>query len=216
MEDGHASPEARYERRESIELAFTAALQHLPARQRAVLILRDVVGLSAGEVAEALDSTPASVYSALQRAHRVVDERLPARSQQATLRALGDRRLQKLVESHVDAWERGDVASLVALLTDDVVLTMPPIPTWFQGREAVATFLAGLPARAGTELAPRPAARERTARLRRRTSWTASAAVFTAHAIEVVGVRGDRISELHAFLSPGSFAAFGLPAELPA
>src|SRR5213595_962927 len=95
-------PDARYEQRESIELAFTAALQHLPARQRAVLILRDVLGLSAGEVAEALESTPASVYSALQRAHRVVDERLPAQSQQATLRALGDDRLRALVESHVD------------------------------------------------------------------------------------------------------------------
>ncbi len=113
VEDGRASPEARYERRESIELAFTAALQHLPARQRAVLILRDVIGLSAGEVAEALDSTPASIYSALQRAHASVEERLPARSQQATLRALGDVRLRALVESHVDAWERGDVESLV-------------------------------------------------------------------------------------------------------
>ena len=214
MEDGRASPEARYERRESIELAFTAALQHLPARQRAVLILRDVVGLSAGEVAQALDSTPASVYSALQRAHRGVDELLPAQSQQTTLRALGDRRLQALVERHVDAWERGDVDSLVALLTDDVVLTMPPIPTWFSGREAVAEFLAG-----------RPLAHGRSWRLRplRASGQLAYGSylldrergVFAAHAIEVVRVRGDRICELHAFLFPERFAAFGLPRELP-
>jgi RNA polymerase sigma-70 factor (ECF subfamily) len=215
VEDGRASPEARYERRESIELAFTAALQHLPARQRAVLILRDVIGLSAGEVAEALDSTPASVYSALQRAHRGVDERLPAQSQQATLRALGDRRLQTLVERHVDAWERGDVESLVLLLTDDVTLTMPPIPTWFNGRTAVGAFLAGwplahghcwrlLPVRASGQLAFGAYSRSH------------ERGVYVAHALEVVTLRGDRFSELHAFLSPERFEAFGLPQELPA
>jgi RNA polymerase sigma-70 factor (ECF subfamily) len=213
VEDGRASPEARYERRESIELAFTAALQHLPARQRAVLILRDVIGLSAGEVAEALDSTPASVYSALQRAHKGVDERLPAQSQQATLRALGDERLRVLVESHVDAWERGDVASLVSLLTDDVTLTMPPIPTWFRGREAVASFLAAWP------LAHRRSWRMIPVRASGQIAFGAYSrdperGVFRAHVIEVITVRGDRISEIAAFMAPESFASFGLPAEI--
>jgi RNA polymerase sigma-70 factor (ECF subfamily) len=141
--DALAAPAARYEARESVELAFIAALQHLPGRQRAVLILREVLGFSAREVADTLDTTPVSVDSALQRAHRSVEQRLPARSQQATLRALGDERLSELVGGDVDAWERGDVDALVAMLTQDARVTMPPIPTWYTGHDAVRAFLAG-------------------------------------------------------------------------
>jgi RNA polymerase sigma-70 factor (ECF subfamily) len=130
LEDGPAGPEARYEQRESVELAFIAALQHLPARQRAVLILRDVLGFSAREVAEALETTPASVDSALQRAHKSVDERLPEQSQQATLRSLGDVALRDVVERYVDAWERGDVEAVVAMLAENATIAMPPMPTW--------------------------------------------------------------------------------------
>jgi RNA polymerase sigma-70 factor (ECF subfamily) len=114
-EDGNASPDARYERREAVELAFIAALQHLPARQRAVLILRDVLGFSAKEVAEMLESTPTSVNSALQRARRTLDERLPDTSRQATVRALGDDGVRKLVERFTSAFERDDVDAIVAL-----------------------------------------------------------------------------------------------------
>ena len=151
-----AGPEARYEQRESVELAFIAALQHLPARQRAVLILRDVLGFSGGEVADALDTTPASVYSALQRAHRTVDERLPEQSQQATLRALGDERpARDRRRATWRAWERGDVDAVVAMLAEDAVLAMPPMPTWYRrprgGRR--------LP-RAHAALGPSPLARD--------------------------------------------------------
>src|SRR5690349_12789897 len=110
LEDGLASPEARYEQRESIELAFVAALQHLPATQRAVLILREVLGFSAKEVAQALKTSVASVNSALQRARAGVDQRVPAQSQQTTLRELGDDGLRELVARYVHAWERNDVA----------------------------------------------------------------------------------------------------------
>jgi RNA polymerase sigma-70 factor, ECF subfamily len=117
LEDGSASPDARYERREEVELAFIAALQHLPARQRAVLILRDVLGFAAREVAEMLESTPTSVNSALQRARRTLDERLPDTSRQATVRALGDDRLRELVERFTSAFERDDVDAIVGLST---------------------------------------------------------------------------------------------------
>ena len=130
-----------YERRESVELAFIAALQHLPARQRAVLVLREVLGFSAQEVAEALDTTVASVNSALQRARAAVDERTPAASQQATLRAIGDEQLNQVVGNYVEAWERGDVDAVVAMLTEDAVIAMPPMPTWYRGREACSVFL---------------------------------------------------------------------------
>src|SRR5690349_94314 len=145
IEDALLGPDARYEQRESIELAFTAALQHLPARQRAVLILRDVLGFSARETAEALDTTSVSVDSALQRAHRAIDERLPDRTQQETVQALGDDDLRELVGRFADAWEQHDVDGLVALLTEDARMTMPPQPSWYLGRDAVATFLGRFP-----------------------------------------------------------------------
>jgi RNA polymerase sigma-70 factor (ECF subfamily) len=142
---GYTAPEARYEQRESVELAFVAALQHLPARQRAVLILRDVLGFSGAEVASVLDTSPEAVYSALQRAHRTVDQQLPERSQQATLRSLGNAHIKDLVARYVDAWERGDVDAIVAMLTEDATISMPPLPSWYVGVEQARAFLARVP-----------------------------------------------------------------------
>src|SRR5215210_4154314 len=136
LEDGLAGPEARYEQRESVELAFIAALQHLPARQRAVLILRDVLGFSARKTGKALEMSPPAVHSALQRAHKAVDERLPDRSQQAVLGSLDDKRLREIVERYVDAFERNDVDAVVGMLAAGGAFTMPPLPTWYRGREA--------------------------------------------------------------------------------
>ena len=102
-----------------------------------MLILREVLGFSAREVAQSLDTTAASVNSALQRARRTVDEALPERSQQATLRSLGDERLRRLVQRYVEAWESRDVDPMVAVLAEDVTFAMPPFPRWFSGREAV-------------------------------------------------------------------------------
>jgi RNA polymerase sigma-70 factor (ECF subfamily) len=141
LDDGFAGPEARYELRESVELAFVAALQHLPANQRAALILREVLGFSAEEAAESLGTTTASVNSALQRARKTVDERLPEQSQQATLRALGDERTRQVVEGYMDAMQRGDVDAVVGMLAEDAAWSMPPLAAWFSGHEALTGFL---------------------------------------------------------------------------
>ncbi|MGH2951955.1 MAG: sigma-70 family RNA polymerase sigma factor, partial [Solirubrobacterales bacterium] len=135
LEDGFAAPEARYEQRESVELAFVAALQHLPANQRVALILREVLGFSAKETAESLDTTVAAVNSALQRARKTVEERLPEQSQQATLRSLGDDGVREVVESYVDAWDRGDIDAVVGMLTEDATFAMPPLRSWYGGRD---------------------------------------------------------------------------------
>jgi len=211
--DALAAPAARYEARESVELAFIAALQHLPGRQRAVLILRDVLGFSAREVADMLEATPVSVDSALQRAHRSVERRLPARSQQATLRALGDERLSELVGGYVDAWERGDVDALVAMLTQDARITMPPIPTWYTGQNAVRAFLAGhvLGGDRPRRLLPVIANGQPAFGQYR---WDVARRRLQAYAITVLTLDGDRIQEITAFLDASPFARFGLPAQL--
>jgi RNA polymerase sigma-70 factor (ECF subfamily) len=212
-EDGFAGPEARYELRESIELAFVAALQHLPGRQRAVLILRDVLGFSAREVAETLGASPASVDSALQRAHKSVEQRLPAQSQQATLRALGDERLSKLVGGFVDAWERSDIEAVVAMLAEDARITMPPIPTWYSGRDAIAVFLAQrvLDGDRPRRLLP---VRANAAPAFGQYVWNEEKGRLVPHGIDVITFRGEQIGEITAFLNAEAVARFGLPAEL--
>jgi RNA polymerase sigma-70 factor (ECF subfamily) len=145
LEDVRAAPDARFELRESVELAFIAALQHLPANQRAALILREVLGFSAQETADTLDTTVASINSALQRARKTIDERLPQRSQQKSLRTLGDERLREIVENYMDAMQRGDVEAVVALLAQDAAWSMPPLATWYLGHESLRVFLANGP-----------------------------------------------------------------------
>jgi RNA polymerase sigma-70 factor (TIGR02960 family) len=133
----------RYEDREGVELAYVAALQLLPPNQRAALLLRDVLGFSARETADVLDTSVASANSALQRARAKLGREGPARSQQEVLRALGDDRSRELVARFVDAWNRADVAAIVAMLREDATFTMPPLPTWFRGGDDIAAFLSG-------------------------------------------------------------------------
>jgi RNA polymerase sigma-70 factor, ECF subfamily len=208
VDDSVAGPEARYEQRESIELAFIAALQLLPARQRAVLILRDVLGFSGAEVAEALGVTPASVYSALQRAHATMEERQPDRTQQATLHALGDEQLRAIVARYVEAWARNDVDALVGMLTDTATLAMPPIPSWYRGREAIQRVLDTVvfqddrswrmvPSAANGQLAVGAYERD-------------SSGVYVAHGVTVLTLRDALIDEISHFRTPSLVEWFGL------
>jgi RNA polymerase sigma-70 factor, ECF subfamily len=214
LEDGYAAPEARYEQREAVELAFVTALQHLPPKQRAVLILREVLGLSAREVSETLGTSVASVNSALQRARKAIDERTPERSQQATMRSLGDEGVRELVERFVDAFERGDVPAITELLAEDATFAMPPYRTWYRGREAIADSwlmpggppprLRYLPARANGQLALGTYALE------------PDEGRYRAIALDVITLRETQIADVTAFRTPEIFPRFGLPLELAA
>jgi RNA polymerase sigma-70 factor, ECF subfamily len=212
IDDDPAAPERRYEERESVELAFVAALQHLPAKQRAVLILRDVLGFSAREAAAALEMTPAAVDTSLQRAHRSADERLPERSQQATLRALGDERLREIVDAFVEAWERADVDGVVALLAEDATISMPPLPSWFRGRDAVAAFLRDVALAPGRwRLLPtlangQPALGE--------YRFDPEGGEFRAEAITILTLRGGLIVDITSYRGAERFAEFGLPERI--
>ncbi len=135
-------PASAYDAREAVELAFVAALQHLPASQRAVLLLREVLAFSAAETAEVLDLSVAAVNSQLQRARATLARRMPDRTQQAVRAELGAEAERRLVAALVAAWEARDVDAFVALLVDEVRLSMPPLPAWFDGAESVRAFLA--------------------------------------------------------------------------
>jgi RNA polymerase sigma-70 factor (ECF subfamily) len=199
VEDGLAGPEARYEQRESVELAFVAALQNLPANQRAVLILREVLGFSAKEAAETLDTTTASVNSALQRARAAVEERLPERSQQETVRGLGDDGLREVVEGYVDAWQRADVEAVVDMLTEDAAFSMPPLRTWFSGREGIATFLEGWPLSGQWRWRP-VYVRANGQPALAFYSWDPDEGAYMPFALNVLTLRDRKISDITAFI----------------
>jgi RNA polymerase sigma-70 factor (ECF subfamily) len=200
VEDGLAGPEARYEQRESVELAFVAALQLLPANQRAVLILREVLGFSAQEVADALDTTVASVNSALQRARKAVEERVPDQSQQATLRALGDRELREIVDRYMAAWEANDVDAVMEILAEDATFAMPPLASWFEGEESIRKFLAGWPLSGAWRWRP-VAARANGQPALAYYAWDEDEQAYLPFALNVLTFRGDRISDVTAFVA---------------
>ena len=208
--DDSANPEARYQERENVELAFVAALQHLPASQRAVLILREVLQFSAAEVAQVLDRSVASVNSSLQRARKAMAEHHTASSQRAELRALGEEGRRELVAAFVRAWERADVPAMVALLAEDARFSMPPLPAWFCGRDDVVRFMAERMWATPWRLVPVTANGQLAFAC---YQGDTAPGPFRLSAINVITLRAGRIAELAGFLDPAIHRHFGLPAE---
>jgi RNA polymerase sigma-70 factor (ECF subfamily) len=198
IEDGYASPDARYEQRESVELAFVAALQLLPANQRAVLVLREVLGFSAQETAETLDTSVASVNSALQRARATIEKRLPDQSQQETLRTLGDEKIRELVEQYANAWERNDVDTVVSMLAEDAAFTMPPMSRWFHG-DGIRHWLetSSMTGEWGWRAVPVSANGQAALAF---YSWDEEKHARVPFAINVLTFEGEKIKEVDAFI----------------
>jgi len=198
--DGPPNAEAIYSLRESVQLAFVVALQHLPATQRAAVILRDVLGWSAAEVATLLDTTVAAVNSALQRGRATLEP----------LRAVEPGDGDAIAARYIAAWESGDIDALVALLHDDVTISMPPVPTWFRGAEAARVFF-------GPKMKVEP---RRMLRIAGADTLTFASyrsrdqGPYVGYAIQVLHVAGGRITEMHAFVDRALLPKFGVPAQI--
>jgi RNA polymerase sigma-70 factor (TIGR02960 family) len=210
--DRAPGPEARYEARESVELAFTTAVQRLPARQRATLMLRDVLGFRAAEVAEMLDTSEVSVKSALQRARTTLDSERPApdREHAPPLASAEERRL---VERFADAVQAGAIDDIVAILTDDALLTMPPLPLEYQGREAIAEFLNYRMELRGGALRVVPTRANGQPAL---GGYLPDPTAGVAHprGLIVLTLEGDAVSAITWFGDTSVFPYFGLPEAL--
>jgi RNA polymerase sigma-70 factor, ECF subfamily len=213
LADEATGPEATALRAESVELAFVAALQRLPARARAVLILRSVLDYSAHETADMLGMSVAAANSVLQRARRAVRRQVPSRSQQQTVRDLGDDRVRDLVTRYAQAFEAADIEGLLALLDEDATWAMPPMPGWYRGKEAIAAFLEGYPLRHTWRHLP---ARANGQPALGCYAWDEREGAYLATALDVLTLEDDRILAVMGFVDPRAVAVCGLPERLPA
>jgi RNA polymerase sigma-70 factor, ECF subfamily len=208
-----AEPEAMVVTRETIELAFLAAIQHLPPRQRAILLLRDVLGWSAQQTALLLDTSVVSVKSSLQRARATMRRRLPRRRLEWVSASAPSDQARAVLRRYLAVYERHDAAALTALLREDARQTMPPVPTWFDGREAIVALKAWWlgPANEGDFRAlPTAANRQPAAAIYLRRHGDAE---YRLVAMEVLRIEDGLIVEISSFL-PDLIGAFDLPATL--
>jgi RNA polymerase sigma-70 factor (ECF subfamily) len=206
--DPDTSPEARYLARESVELAFVAALQHLSAIQRAALILREVLGFSAAEVAEQLGTSTASINSALQRARKAIASTAP--TQQTVLRDLGNASVDDIVARWSEAWQTGDVDTIVAMLADDARYSMPPLPQWYRGKDEIRAFLVRGPLQSRWRFRPTMA----NGQLAFGTYlWDSAAGAYVPGGLDVLTLRDGRVAEVVAFLT-ADLTRFGLPSRI--
>jgi RNA polymerase sigma-70 factor (ECF subfamily) len=199
------SPESRLLTRESVELAFVAGLQHLSAIQRAALILREVVGFSAAEVAGLLDTSTAAVNSALQRARKAID--LAAPTQQSVLRDLGDEVIAALVTRWAEAWEAGDVDAIVALLAEDARYSMPPLPEWYRGVDEIRAFLISGPLQSRWRFRATTANGQLAFGTYLQDDATRA---YVPGGLDVLTIRNGQVAEVTAFLT-ADLTRFGLP-----
>jgi RNA polymerase sigma-70 factor (ECF subfamily) len=204
LPDEAPGPEARYEQREATQLAFVAGLQHLPERQRAALVLRDVLGFRNDEVAAMLDLSPQSIKAALQRARATIDQRLPKLERAPLPDSPAER---ELVAHFSDAVESGDAARVVALLTDQARLTMPPLPLEYVGHAAIAEFLDYRAMLRGAPLEVRPT---------RANGQPALGCYLHSRAwgMIVLTLSGKEIAEITFFSDPSLLGRFGLPRQI--
>jgi RNA polymerase sigma-70 factor (ECF subfamily) len=207
----HEDPASALARRESVALAFVAALQHLPGTQRAVLLLRDVLEYSATETADMLGTSTASVNSALQRAQKTVKDKLPAVSQASELQALGQDGLARLLGTFVSAWESRDIDALVRLFTEDARFTMPPLPSWFDGLAGVRMFIVERVFATPWRLLPLHANGQVGFACYLKAEGDDR---FRLGGITLLSLRQGRINGLHSFLDPAVHRRFGLAEEI--
>ena len=217
MVDTAGNPEARYTLRESVTLAFLVALHLLPPRQRAVLILRDVLDWCAKEVADVLCMTISAVNSTLQCGRTTMGKHRGADRHQAVLPLPDDEKTRRLLDAYVQAWDAADIIKLIALLRDDVAWTMPPLPTWYRGREAMRAFISAhvFPARArgvrSRHVLTRANGQPAMATYHRPKAGDA----YQAFGLQVLTLDEStwQIAEITNFLKPELFFRFGLASE---
>jgi RNA polymerase sigma-70 factor, ECF subfamily len=209
-----ADPAAEYDLRESVQLAFLAALQLLPPRQRAVLVLRDVLGWTAAEVAELLETTTASVNNALQRARTTLEQQRAAGRLDTARRVPTKQAEQSLLQQYMDAWCAADMGTLASLLKNEVVLTMPPFPLRYVGRDSLIEFLVRVVRPASTDgyrLLPTRANRQPAVAVYR---LDPARNAYTARGVHVLTMDGDAVAEFTAFADASLVPLFGCPSEL--
>lgn len=214
------NPEARYSNTESISLAFLTALQTLPPRQRAVLILRDVLDFSANETSEVLELTTSSVNSALHRARTTLSQRYPQGEMEALTMSSTDEKTQQLLDHFVQAWESADVKGLVALLKADAALAMPPSPSWYQGQSAIGMFVAMTVFSDGGMFPGQAINRWRL--LPTHANGSPAFAIYQrdekneyqSFGLIALTIVGNKLSQIISFIDPSLPPLFGFPAKL--
>jgi len=216
MAEATENPEARYSRHESVSLAFLTALQLLPPRQRAILIFSDVLDWRASEIAQLLELSVAAVNSALHCARVTLEKNYRTDKQEMARVRRSDAATNALLSRYLRAWETDDVDGLVALLKEDATLSMPPVPSWYQGRAAIRAMLLAIVFRSGVQnrwrLYPTQANGQPAFVLYRADE---AQSAYRAYSVQVVTLDGSQVAEVTAFLDPSLVTAFGFPLQLP-